>query len=249
MGERRPRIGITPQWKTQDVSLGIPRVDLNSCYPRAVWAAGGLPLVLVPHEDPSSALECVETIDGLLLTGGDDIDPRRYGQEPHGTIKPLPRVRDVFDLALLEAALRRGLPILGTCLGHQQINIHLGGTLHQYLPDVIERWTVEHRWIERDREPLPRHEIEIEPGSRLARVLGETRIDANSSHRQAVWEVGEGLRVVARADDGVVEGVESVDSDQILAVQWHPEEIHEEPVHFALFRDIVERARRFTDGR
>jgi putative glutamine amidotransferase len=239
-----PRIGVTPGYRTKDVRQGISRIDLATNYTDAVTRAGGLPIVLVPNTEDGRAEACAHSIDGLLLTGGPDLDPARYGQELHPESKPLAAERDAFDFALLRAVLDAGKPVLGLCLGHQQINVALGGSLHQHLPDVVPLSEIEHRWLNRDTQPLPRHDVEVDPDSRLAGVLGATSLLTNSSHHQAVDELAPGLRRTAATADGVLEGLESQDSDQILAVQWHPEYLTDELPHLALFEDLVTRARR-----
>lgn len=239
----RPRIGITPNYRTKDVDQGIPRVDLSSNYTRAVAAAGGLPIVLVPLTGDGHAGHCADAIDGLLLTGGPDIDPRRYGQEPHETINPLAAEREEFDRAIFEAVRAKGKPILGICLGHQEINVALGGSLHQHLPDAVRPQLIEHRWVDRDG-PLPTHEVAVLPGTRLAAIMQGERLITNSSHHQGVDRIAPGLRASAFAEDGVLEALESEDGDQILSVQWHPEYMTGERAHLALFEDLVARARR-----
>lgn len=243
MPSSRPRIGITCGYRVKDVSRGVPRIEIGSNYTDAVIAAGGLPILIVPREDDGHAEEYAQLIDGLLLTGGPDVPPARYGAEPHPETKPMPAVRDHSDLAVFHAVRRAGKPILGICLGHQQVNVALGGTLLQHLPDAIQPYRVEHRAPSLDA-PLAEHEVEIVPGTRLAALLGRERLEVNSSHHQGIGKIAPGLRPAARAADGLVESLESEEGDQILTIQWHPEFLIAKPEHFAVFKDLVARARR-----
>jgi len=174
----------------------------------------------------------LDEVDGLLLPGGPDIDPERYG-EPHdpdlGTVDP---ELDAFEIDLVRRAVARSLPVLGICRGQQLINVALGGTLHQHLPD-------------HDRHGLPRshlaHEIQVEPSSELAQAANGEAVMVNSLHHQAIKDVAAGLRVTARSPDGVVEALEG---EQVVAVQCHPEELIEDSVWARrLLARFVERAR------
>jgi putative glutamine amidotransferase len=192
----------------------MPYATVNVGLPDLVEEAGGVPLLLTPTAHVDQVLDAV---DALLLQGGGDVDPEVYGQELHPRTNTIDRRRDAFELALLARARERGVPVLGICRGIQLVNVAYGGTLVQHLPDVTG---FDHEQL--DRWDGVAHPIEIAEGSRLEAVLGERRIDVNSVHHQAVDRLGEGLRAVARADDGVVEAIEH-ESDPVLAVQWHPE--------------------------
>jgi putative glutamine amidotransferase len=242
MASRRPRIGITCTYRVKDVARGIPRVEIASNYTDAISAAGGVPILLVPQNGDGRVEDYCELIDGLLLTGGPDVSPARYGAEPRPETKVLPALREEFDFAMFRAVRRAGKPILGVCLGQQVINVALGGTLLQHLPEEISPYTIEHRAQSLEHMP-PRHDVEIFPKTRLAAVIGAEHVSVNSSHHQAVAKIAPGLRQTAAAPDGIVEGLEGEESDQILAVQWHPEFLTDEAPHRALFEDLVKRAR------
>ena len=201
---------------------------------RPLLAAGGLPLGLPQLVEAIPA--ALEEIDAVVLAPGRDVDPARYGQEPHALLAATEPQRDAFELELVHAALARGLPILGICRGIQVLNVALGGTLLQDLR--LGESTAEHpsdpgweRWREVEASslsgtappPHPRHEIALLPGSVLARVLGVTRTEVSSFHHQAIDRLGEGLEVVARSADGVAEAVE-LDGRPVLAVQWELQE-------------------------
>lgn len=160
----------------------------------------------------------LEGLDGLVLSGGVDLNPKLYGEERHPLADEPSDARDELELGLLREALDRDLPVLAICRGMQLFNVALGGTLEQHIEacDVHRRYDLEKR--------LPVHEVEVEAGTRLAGILGEGKVAVNSRHHQAVARVGEGLRVSARAEDGLVEGIELPGKRFAVGVQWHPED-------------------------
>ncbi|HEU4698861.1 MAG TPA: gamma-glutamyl-gamma-aminobutyrate hydrolase family protein [Gemmatimonadales bacterium] len=235
----KPRIAVTGVLRCWD---GAERAGVNAAYVRAVLAAGGVPLVLPPIVPDADADAALEGMDGVLLTGGEDVDPAHYAAAPHPALGTVSAERDRFELALVAAARRRGLPILGICRGIQLVNVALGGTLWQDLPS--ERpGAVDHD--PGGARSTRTHRIRVAPGSRAAAVLGTTELDANSFHHQAVRDVAPGLEPTAWTDDGLVEAVESREGPWLLAVQWHPEEMHAEAAapERGLFRALVEEAR------
>jgi putative glutamine amidotransferase len=193
---------------------------MRADYLRSVEQARAVPLVLAPGA-PAHARVLLDRIDGLLLSGGVDVDPALYAQPPHPRLGRVNRRRDDFELALVEGALERDLPILAICRGQQVLNVALGGTLIQDIPSTLVG-AVKHdaggrRWRRS-------HPIEVQPGSRLRGILGSETLFVNSFHHQAVDELGRGLVVCARCpDDGVIEGLEMPERRFVLAVQWHPE--------------------------
>jgi len=229
----RPLIGIT-----MDSGERADRYALNCPYAAAVEKAGGLPVALPFRTEPSLAAELVDRLDGILFSGGDDLDPSFFGQELHPKARPIDPARQRFELALLAAAEARRRPILGICLGAQLLNVHRGGSLVQFLPDRPEA-TLEHRKLGR-REV--RHLVKLEPDTLLQRLLGKAEIMANSSHKQAIDRLGKDLRIIARAEDGVIEGVEDPGFPLFLGIQWHPERLQEEEDHLAVFKLLVAKA-------
>ena len=198
------------------------RVRLNEAYVEAAREAGLIPLVLPPL-DPSEVARVLEVVSGIILTGGEDVDPAEYGADRSGKTESVHARRDKCELAALTLARERRLPTLAICRGIQLANVGLGGTLVQDLPS--ERPSdVEH---DLPRERTTRvHRVRVDQGSKLAQVLGDTDITVNSSHHQALDRVAPGLRVTARSPDGVIEGVEwTADDWWMLGVQWHPEEL------------------------
>ena len=232
----RPFIGITAGLHAGDPELFSMRDD----YVRAVQEAGGIPLVLAPGP-PAHARDLMSRLDGLLLSGGPDLDPRLYGEPPHERVYGVRADRDGFELALCREALSRDTPLLAICRGHQVLNVATGGTLVQDIPSQLsgavdhdpggERWTAA-------------HEVSILPGTRLRAILGRDRVAVNSLHHQAVRTPGEGVVVSASAADGVVEGIEMPSRRFVLGVQWHPEAFWDRPEGFPeLFSALVEASR------
>jgi putative glutamine amidotransferase len=217
---------------------GREEMVLNFHYMRAVTRARGLPVVMSPQ--PLEAVpDLIARLDGLLIPGGPDIDPATYGDVPHETLGPLFPEIDRFEIACLREAERTGLPVLAICRGMQIVNVAHGGTLFQDLPAEVGDEVLHRRGSLAD--PPAMHAVRIEPGSRLAEVLGVTETVTNAFHHQAPREVGDGLRAVAWTEDGVIEGVEG---DGVLGVQWHAEAMQDSPEQQALFSDLVARATR-----
>lgn len=204
----------------------------------AVWAGGGEPLVLHgPAADPTAGLaDRLRRFDGVLLPGGADLGPRRYGQEPVPEVVDVVDFQDELDLAVARVVVDLGLPALAICRGMQVLNVALGGTLVQHLAPS----SVHH--VDPDGRGECDHDVTVELGSRLHAVVGADRVAVSSYHHQALDRLGAGLRIVARADDGCVEAVEHGSAD-VLAVQWHPEDTHAtRATDLALFADLAERA-------
>jgi len=219
---------------------------------RPVLAAGGMPLTL--PQLTGAIGPALDALDAIVLAPGRDIDPSRYGREPHPLLSATEPRRDEFELELIPLALERELPILGMCRGIQTLNVALGGTLAQDVSLLSPTHPSDPGWVawkaveaaSLDGAPIPdhpRHAIEIEPGSLLARLLGSTRIDVDSFHHQAIDRLAAGLVVTARSDDGVIEAVE-LPGRQVLAVQWELQEEARIDARFqSLFEWLVEAAR------
>ncbi len=240
-----PRIaigGVVRRWDAAE------RTGVNAAYVRSVVAAGGVPLVLSPLMGPSYAARALDGADGLILAGGEDLDPAWYGatQSPH--CYPPSRDRDLFELALFAAARQRGKPILGICRGIQLINVALGGTLYQDLPDERPGAVDHNPKTERtDRS----HSVRLLPGSRAAAALGAERVTVNSFHHQAVRDLAPGLLASGWTEDGLIEAAETAEGEGwLLAVQWHPEEMFADAraPERGLFRALVERAAASVDA-
>lgn len=234
----RPLIGIT----TYPPGRG-ERYNLPVEYVESVRRSGATAVLIPPGDDDPA--EVLDRIDGLVLSGGGDLDPALYGGAGHETIYGFDAARDTAELALARAALDRHHPTLAICRGHQVVNVALGGSLVTHLPDVVSG-DVLHR-IE-PPEPQERagptpHPVTVEPGTRLAEIMGSAEPTPVSWHHQAVDRLGDGLRVIARAPDGTVEAVDHPDFPQLVSVQWHPElSAATDVTQQRLFDDLAERA-------
>lgn len=236
MTVRRPLIGITTYHRDRGERH---RYHVPAAYVDAVRLAGALPVLLPPGE--ASPHELLDAIDGLLLCGGGDIDPARFGgRSGHTAQYATCAERDDFEFALARAALDREVPLLAICRGLQVLNVALGGDLHVHLADVVGE-QVPHR-LSQDRHTV--HSVRIDPDSRLAAVLGAASVEVASWHHQAVDRLGAGLRPVAWAEDRTIEAIELDGRADVLAVQWHPElQVAEEASpHRRLFRELAARA-------
>jgi putative glutamine amidotransferase len=237
----RPLIGISGFPRVVETSTGPTLLHTASrYYVESVERAGGVPVV-VPVLPPELVDDVIGTLGGLLLTGGGDVQPSRYGAKPLGETRGVDPARDAFDIRLLEVAVERDMPVLATCRGMQVLNVALGGSLVQHVPAVTGQ---DHDHNELWREPV--HRVKIEPDSHLAEALGATELEVNSIHHQAVEEAAPGTRAVAWAEDDTIEAIELPASPQVVAVQWHPELLEDQPEQQGLFRQLVENARRRT---
>ncbi len=215
----RPAIGLTLDAEPPGGYSKLPWYALRQNYAGTIAAAGGLP-VLLPHE-PERVEDYLGRLQGLVVTGGAfDVDPGLFGAASrHPTVKTKDR-RTAFERAILAGALRRNLPVLGICGGQQLLNVVLGGTLIQHIPDEVER-ALPHE------QPNPRteagHTVRVAKGTLLHEITGTDELAVNSAHHQAAKEVGEGVVINATAEDGVIEGIEHPGYRFCLGVQWHPE--------------------------
>jgi len=238
----RPVIGITTYITTARFGFTGGEWELESAlvpaaYVRAVQGAGGRPFLIPPAEEAVD--ETLDALDGLLFSGGSDLDPETYGQDPHPETTGVAPERDRAELALLQGALARDLPVLAVCRGSQVMNVALGGDLVQHLPEVVGDEKHKHTAGE-----FADHDVDLEPGTRLAAVLGD-RAPVKSHHHQGFGRLGEGLREAARAHDGTLEALEDPARRFTLGVLWHPEAGEDQ----RLFEAFVEEAHRYRSER
>ena len=226
--------GLISGWA--DEAVAIP-----ARYLHALLRAGGNAAVIMPAPvTEEEADDMLDHFDGVLLAGGGDLDPAHYDQDRHDSVYGVDTRRDEFEIELARALIRRHIPTLAICRGAQVLNVALGGTLHQHITD--RPGTVSHG-IPGKNDGAAVHEITMTGGSRLADAMGVTKADCSCHHHQAIDEVGDGLRVVARAGDGVVEGVELEGDAWVVAAQWHPEDTSaSDPAQHRLFQTFVQHA-------
>lgn len=237
----QPLIGVsTSEVRRRDEHRTVPQGEpprselaLGERYLEAVRMGGGIPVILAPVR--TSAVDTLlDRLDALCLSGGPDLHPHHYGAPEHPELGPTEPELDQFELALARRAIARGLPVLAICRGLQVMNVARGGTLQQHLPDLGQ--DVLHR---QSLTEGTSHPIELLADSRLAKLIGSTRFEVNSYHHQAIDQLGDGLRVVGHAPDGVPEAIEGMTNGFVFGVQWHAEALAERPDQLALFEGLV----------
>lgn len=244
--KRKPLIGITCNFKDFDPKrekpTPLPFDMLKQSYSIAVWKAGGLPVVLPNLADEKYAIEIAGRLEGVVFSGGEDVEPKRFGEETvEGKDVSVSLGRDQFEFNFFQKVYGRGIPILGICRGHQFINVALGGTLYQDLT-LVPRKTFEH---ETDWQYGAFHPVKLEKISQLASILKQNEIECNTNHHQVLKEVAPGLKVVGTCPtDGMIEACEAKDGRPLITVQWHPEMMLGKPAGEALFTWIVNEAKK-----
>lgn len=244
---RRPLILISPDFQSKGVEFSDASMSLSSRYPAAIAACGGIPVAMAHTDSPALVADYVRQADGVLLTGGDDLNPYIYAPKLRSSLKSKAIMtadggrRDLFELMLVEEVFRQRKPLLAICRGHQLLNVALGGTLIVDLP-TQKPSRINHRQMERKSEVV--HSVRLTRGSLLAKITKTQVLGVNSTHHQAVARVAKGLRAVALGADGVVEGMELEMPKQLpflLSVQFHPERLmgrHAE--HRAIFEAFIQ---------
>lgn len=212
--------------KTIGVVINTPenerQFNINRDYLEAVERAGALPLMIPITADAAEQAAAIDAVDGLLLTGGADVDPASYGEQTQPFCGRIVPERDACEIVLCRLALAQDKPVLAVCRGHQIFNVALGGTLYQ---DIAAQYGTELTHPVNDRPAEPVHEVRTEEGSTLRRITGMATLRVNSRHHQAVKDLGKGLAVNARATDGLIEGIELPGKRFAVGVQWHPESL------------------------
>jgi len=234
MSKTKPVIGITTDIKTDEIKE--ESFVIETTYARAIAEAGGISIFFPSLSESGPLLrDAVSKIDGLLLPGGRDMDPKFYNEEPHPKLRPMRLERTESEMIILDEALKRDVPILGICGGMQFINVFFGGSLYQDIPSLISNALV--------HEKGSVHEIQVEEGTLLQKITKEKSFSIKSYHHQSVKTLGIGLRICARCPDGVIEAIEGTDSRFILGIQWHPER-EESEISKRIFRAFIDACRR-----
>lgn len=216
-----PLIGISGSMNDAEKQVFLVRA-----YMQALLQAGGVPVMLSPDMKDSALTACLDHLDGLLLAGGGDIIPARFGEEPIPELGETTPVRDDFELTLLPMAMERQMPVLGICRGVQVMNVALGGTLYQDLPAQYHSDPIPLLPHKQEKPyECPTHAIQVNPVSLLYRLIGQETVQVNSMHHQSAKAIAPSLRITASATDGVVEALEHPDLPFFLGVQWHPERL------------------------
>jgi gamma-glutamyl-gamma-aminobutyrate hydrolase PuuD len=231
--DRLPIVGVAAHQVLVDES-GFKLLHFAAAVPyvKAVQRAGAIPVVLpvIDSSDDAEIARVLDAVDAVIVTGGCDVDPHRYGATAAPETGPIDELRDETEIALCRALIDRDQPTLCVCRGIQVLNVALGGTLTQHVP-VHSRDDAYNDTV---------HEVTLEPNSRIAQALGTTTLGVNTLHHQTVDTLGPRARVVGRADDGTVEAIEVDGAPHVLGVQWHPEMLRHRPEHLALFRQLFD---------
>ncbi len=228
----KPIIGINCDYEEKGK---LPYSFTYRDYSEAIIAAGAIPLLLPIVKDKNDVERLADRIDGLLLTGGDDVPPQHYGQERHAKTICVHPDKDISDITLVQVALQMKKPILAICYGTQLINVVLGGSLLQDIPSECTK-PIAHKDSQNGRYT---HRIKVKEGSLLYGIIGVDTIETNSTHHQAIHTLGKGLTDTAHTADGIIEAVECRDYPFLIGVQWHPERMMANPHHAALFSALV----------
>ncbi|PJD95670.1 MAG: gamma-glutamyl-gamma-aminobutyrate hydrolase [Parachlamydia sp.] len=240
MKSRKAIIGISTNYliESSGPELGQERIYVNSSYIDVILRAGGIPLMLPFVEDESVARVQMSHVDGLLLSGGIDINPLVYGEEPHPQLGPIYPKRDTYELHLVKIAQETNKPILGICRGLQLLNAAFGGTLYQDIPHMTKT-DIQH--AQKVQKHISTHTVDLKPGTILQQIFGDSSLLTNSLHHQAIKQLASIFTINAQTKDGLIEGIESLINPFILAVQWHPEMmIPHDPKMQKLFDYFVE---------
>ncbi|MFT7618750.1 MAG: putative glutamine amidotransferase [Planctomycetota bacterium] len=238
----RPIIGVSSRkiYFTHN-DRPYPRFGVSMNYVQAVEAAGGAPLILPLTQSPDVLKQLLGVCDGLLLTGGFDVDPALYGEEPHAKIEAINPLRDITEMILTKHALKENLPIFAICRGMQILNVAAGGSLYQDIEAQHDHDTLAH--FQKLTEEYPSHSIDIEDDSWLRHIAGTDRVRINSYHHQSVKDVAEDFMITAKAPDGVIEAISGTKHFFAHAVQWHPELTYTNlDFNLAMFRSHIEAA-------
>ncbi len=230
-----PGVALAPAPGRDERTCAPPRLNLRLTYVHAVHEAGGIAVVLPAHGFGDDAHHLLERVDGLLFSGGPDLDPSTYGQAPSPHLGPdLDRAADDYELRLHAAARERDLPVLAVCRGMQALNVARGGTLHQHIPN--------HRQTDAPHEPT--HAVTLTADSPLHRITRRRRLAVNTFHHQAIDRLGTGLEVIAHAPDGTIEAAFDPSARFLLGVQWHAEVLTHRPEHATVMRALIEASSR-----
>ena len=229
---KRPLIGINCKIIT-DAGDTYYKLDRN--YVRSIERAGGFPVIMPAMKTPPDVRSFLDRVDGFLFTGGPDINPCRWKQPKHRKSELMHEDREKSDFLALKEVLKRNLPTLCICCGHQELNVALGGSLHQHVDDLPD--------VDKHNDGAT-HPVRIFGGNRLRGIVGKDHPRVNSWHHQAIDRLGRGLTITAVGDDGIIEGIESDAHRFMVGVQWHPERMQDDARQQNLFRALVAEARR-----
>lgn len=246
----KPLIGLTPTPELRKMDHGTFRLStLSEYYSKAVEAAGGIPVILPTHLSDTQAV--LDRLDGIIITGGGDIDPSRYDQIAHETTGGIDHERDQLEIAIVKAAIAREMPLLGICRGLQVLNVALAGSLHQDIDTLIPDAAEHRQQNQQIFHEEPTQTVTLAPGEHpLTEMANHNTMHVNTFHHQSINRLGEGLQAIAHGTDGVIESVYYPQAPFCMAVQWHPEMLaSSRDEHAAIFRGLIEAALAYQSTR
>ncbi len=241
----KPIIGVTPS--ASDNSLGVRTHNLAVDYTQAIERAGGIPVILPLHVQDTDAL--IDTLDGIVFSGGGDIESSLFNQEKHETVSGIDEERDTFEMKVMEAAFARDMPILAICRGVQVMNVQQGGDLIQDIPSQTDSKKEHGQRNQKVGEHDVFDEVEITEGNNpFSKAMGAGKVSINSFHHQALGTVANSLEVVAKSDDGIIEAVYAPKQTYAVGTQWHPERLaHTDNKNQSLFDELITAAKKFSE--
>lgn len=229
-----PIIGVTPIINEENLQVRMKYIN-------AISNENGVPIILPKLADEMQIKAQIDSLDGLLLTGGDDVDPNLFGEDPHQKLGHIEAGRDSYEMKLIDYALAQGKPILGICRGAQILNVHQGGTMYQDIYEQMGNVIIGHS--QQAMREFPSHEVAIVEGTKLYEIIGEKTIRTNSFHHQANKTLPDNFVASASTSDGLIEAIESIDHDFLIGLQWHPEDLYNNDIASQkIFRAFIKSA-------
>jgi putative glutamine amidotransferase len=238
----RPRIAITCRYQLRTIqdNVQVPDISVDARFADLILDAGGIPAFIPPTEDAAALHEFLASADAVILSGGPDITPGRYGCPPHPATTCMHPRRECSDFHVIEYAEQHELPLLAICLGIQEWNVSRGGTLHQHVPDLHGQPNIAHR----DGQLFAFHTVRLAPGSLIESIVQTNPLPVNSSHHQCVNQLGRNLIATAWAEDGIVEAIQDPRRRFAQGIQWHPEDMPDDPIQRKIFQALVAAAQK-----
>lgn len=234
-----PIIALCANWNSQ-----LKRSDMPNDYVTSIILAGGTPIIIPITDEKKALLETLDIVDGIVFTGGSDVNPKLYGEDTRTETEDIVDLRDSQEILLIKEAIKRDLPFIGICRGIQIINVAEGGSLYQDIKQQLNK-EINHARFDIPRDII--HKVDIKQGTLLSKIIGKISIEVNSRHHQAVKELPSNMQVSAISEDGIIEGIEYTDGTKGFAVQWHPESMLDKTEEsLEIYKWLVDEAKKYS---